>query len=192
MKKENVLKTPVSCPECGREFPNVYSLAGHKQHCRAKNATTGSPNVDHLKGHRGWAKDKTLNDFDEIFCGNSRFSTGYVKKVIQRESIITYECSSCGISDWRDAPIVLEIDHINGNSRDHRLENLRYLCPNCHSQTPTWRGRNKNSGNKKVSDERLVELLKHNNNRQALIKAGLAAKGGNYNRCNKLRKQHGL
>jgi hypothetical protein len=66
-------------------------------------------------------------------------------------------------------------------------DNLRALCPNCHSQTDTWRGRNKNSGYKKVSDETLLELLTTESSiRQALLKAGLAAKGNNYDRAKTL------
>lgn len=51
-------------------------------------------------------------------------------------------CSICGISEWHGKRITLEVDHINGSPRDNSLENLRLLCPNCHSTTPTWRGRN--------------------------------------------------
>jgi len=53
------------------------------------------------------------------------------------------QCAFCGISaQWRGAPLVLEIDHVNGRHNDNRAENLRFLCPNCHSQTETFCGRN--------------------------------------------------
>jgi hypothetical protein len=98
------------------------------------------------------------------------------------------KCYECGLSDtWNGKPITLEIDHINGNSLDHRVENLRLLCPNCHSQTSYFRGRNINTGSKKVSDSTLISSLKRNDNiRQALLEVGLAAKGGNYYRCKRL------
>jgi hypothetical protein len=60
------------------------------------------------------------------------------------ESNIEYKCSECGISEWNGNPLTLEVDHKNGDWSDCTLENLRFLCPNCHSQTDTHSGRDKN------------------------------------------------
>jgi 5-methylcytosine-specific restriction endonuclease McrA len=49
-----------------------------------------------------------------------------------------YECSICGISEWLGERIILQVDHADGDRKNNRLDNLRLLCPNCHSQTPTW------------------------------------------------------
>lgn len=50
-------------------------------------------------------------------------------------------CDICGIKEWNGRSITLELDHVNGDNRNHSRENLRILCPNCHSQTPTYRNR---------------------------------------------------
>ena len=56
------------------------------------------------------------------------------------------KCSGCGIFNWRGKDLSLTIEHIDGNGRNHKEENLTLLCPNCHSQTPTFAGRNKGKG----------------------------------------------
>lgn len=96
-------------------------------------------------------------------------------------------CLFCKNSEWMGQKIVLELDHIDGNSFNNTRENLRLLCPNCHSQTHTWRGRNINSGSKKVSDPELLDaILTTKNIHSALVKVNLAPKGGNYERAKKL------
>ena len=68
-----------------------------------------------------------------------------------------YECSECGIKNWNNKPISLQLDHINGNNKDNRLENVRWLCPNYHSQTDTWGvGNMSEEGRKKCSTKHCV------------------------------------
>ena len=81
---------------------------------------------------------------EEILVENSPYSDRrQIKKKLVRAGLLSERCSGCGLSDWMGQPITLQLDHINGVSDDHRLENLRLLCPNCHSQTPTFSGRNR-------------------------------------------------
>lgn len=68
-----------------------------------------------------------------------------------------YECSRCHISEWDGEKIVLQLDHIDGNSDDNSLKNLRLMCPNCHSLTPTYKGGNK--GN--LKDTKRNRLHRH-------------------------------
>jgi hypothetical protein len=58
-----------------------------------------------------------------------------------------YRCEGCdNVGEWQGAPLTLHVDHIDGDYRDCRAQNLRFLCPNCHAQTATYAGRNKNRG----------------------------------------------
>jgi len=67
----------------------------------------------------------------------------HVKVRLLRAGLLEDCCAECGLTEWRGAPIALELHHINGDGKDNRLENLAILCPNCHSQTDSWGGRNR-------------------------------------------------
>jgi len=78
----------------------------------------------------------------DILCKNSVYTRGLKDRLIN-EGILINKCAWCGLSDsWNNNPIVLHMDHINGIHDDNRIENLRILCPNCHSQTSTYCGKN--------------------------------------------------
>lgn len=84
---------------------------------------------------------------EEILIENSDYvAIARLKKRLIDANKLEYKCAICGISEWMNKPISLQLDHINGNPRDHRIENLRFLCPNCHSQTETYAGKNKSKG----------------------------------------------
>jgi DNA-binding CsgD family transcriptional regulator/5-methylcytosine-specific restriction endonuclease McrA len=65
-----------------------------------------------------------------------------LKRRLIKAGLLAARCMECGIEEWRGLPLALELHHINGERHDNRLENLALLCPNCHSQTDTWGGRN--------------------------------------------------
>ncbi len=75
----------------------------------------------------------------DLFVENSTSCTSTVKKRIIAEKLLPYECAICGRGPvWKGKELVFVLDHINGVNNDHRLENLRFLCPNCNTQTETF------------------------------------------------------
>ena len=135
-------------------------------------------------------KGQVLMTAEEVFVEGKEWGSQLLRKYLHHYNLKEYKCETevCKISEWHGSHITLELDHISGVRSDNRLSNLRWLCPNCHSQTPTFRGYNKSlTGKKKVSDQELLTALAECVNiRQALQKVGLTAKGGNYERAKKL------
>jgi hypothetical protein len=78
----------------------------------------------------------------ELILKNSRSRCTIKRRLLMAGKLVN-RCDFCGLSEWRGQPLSIQIDHINGVRNDHRIENLRMLCPNCHSQTGTFAGRNK-------------------------------------------------
>lgn len=97
------------------------------------------------QGGKGLSKKDNGNkiNLQDILDGkHPQYQTNKLRIRLIKEGIKEHECESCGIKDWNNNPISLELDHIDGDRTNHSLDNLRILCPNCHSQTSTYRGRN--------------------------------------------------
>lgn len=98
--------------------------------------------ISHFDPARG-----RTTDTSNLFVKSNKRKNGTVRKALIREKLILYKCSECGLENsWNDKELTLQLDHINGDGGDNRLNNLRFLCPNCHSQTDTFTGRNMNGG----------------------------------------------
>lgn len=81
---------------------------------------------------------------DEILKGlHPSYQTFKLKHRLYREGVKKNECEICFVKEWQSMKLECELDHVNGDSSDHRLENLRILCPNCHSQTLTFRNKSR-------------------------------------------------
>ena len=83
-----------------------------------------------------------LDRFMNTLCIDSDKKTPYIKTYCLKYGLLRNECYECGMTEWRGRPAPLELDHINGENTDNRIENLRILCANCHAQTPTYRWKN--------------------------------------------------
>lgn len=91
-------------------------------------------------------KRKPVVNFESI--SNSKITTASLRRCVLRENKLEYKCAICGLNSWLGKPLSLNLDHIDGNRSHNKLENLRWLCPNCDSQQNTFRGKNTKHSNK--------------------------------------------
>lgn len=118
-------------------------------------------NIDfsHFKNNSDVKKSLSIN---EILVENSTYTNNFsLKKKLFKLSLLKNICYICGLSpEWNKIPLSLQLDHINGISNDHRIENLRILCPNCHSQTNNFAGKNKKIKKKvKIKKARKTKII---------------------------------
>jgi hypothetical protein len=183
-----------------RQVLDKLNLTGGGSQATIKKAVNDlGIDTSHFTGQL-WSKGKTALDdarltkknIDGFFTENSVVSPAYIRKLLLKHKLIPYKCV-CGIEDiWQETPISLQLDHIDGDRKNNSLDNLRFMCPNCHSQTPTYGGKNKGAcGTGKVSDEDMIEALNGSKNiRQALLSVGLD-NGRNYARAKRLKRKYG-
>ena len=115
-------------------------------------------NIDysHFKGY-AWNKGETAKEIISDFGVVNKRS---IKEILLKER--PYKCERCGISEWLDEKITLQVYHIDGNSSHNTRDNLMLLCPNCHSQTDNWCHKNVNR-NTNISDEEFKQVLNNSN-----------------------------
>ena len=102
-------------------------------------------NVDHLYNNfrNRHAQRISMPDLSSVMTVDSGYSRGSLKRRLLKNGMLKNKCYECGLTpEWNNKILVLVLDHINGVSNDHRLKNLRMLCPNCNSQQITFSGRN--------------------------------------------------
>lgn len=93
------------------------------------------------RGLRPCSRDRE-DVIKDLLVKGSTVPSGNLRKLLIKFKLLPYECQECALLPaWRDAPLSLHLDHINGDRYDNQLSNLRFLCPNCHSQTPNFGGK---------------------------------------------------
>jgi len=137
---------------------------------------------------------KIKENFNKILQGviKTQYNTA-LRNHILNNNVFEYKCNRCGIINWNNENITLEIEHKDGDNWNNKKDNLELLCPNCHSQTSTFRKRKNIRVKKQITDDEILEQLKNCTNiNQVLINLKLSNSGGNYKRVHKIIKLNGL
>jgi DNA-binding CsgD family transcriptional regulator len=114
--------------------------AGHTvEQCRARYGFSRASWSDAVR--RGDIKPRPRAMPIDVLLSAAR-NRANLKRRLVGAGLLETICGRCGLRDWQGMPISLQLHHLNGMRSDHRLENLALLCPNCHSQTDTYSGRN--------------------------------------------------
>jgi hypothetical protein len=130
---------------CSDSYKNFLSKLGYSSSGNAYRHTKkylDSVGVDYSKLTKDkWSsKEKSI---EEVFISGINFCNKSLKIKILKYGLLDYVCVICDNNgEWMGEKLSLHLDHINGDSTDNRIENLRFLCPNCHSQTETYAGKN--------------------------------------------------
>ncbi len=102
-------------------------------------------NISHFKG-QAWNKDAKLPTkytLDDYLLNKRPIQSYKLKNRLLNDRSLSAVCSNCNNESRLNQPILLELDHINGNNKENRINHLRLLCPNCHTLTPTYRSKNR-------------------------------------------------
>ena len=117
-----------------------YDSGASYRKCRARFGFTHATWIRAVKAGRIVPRPSAYWTTEEALANSKSRIT--IKRHLLKAGIIVNRCDWCGLTEWRGRPLSIQIDHVNGIRDDHRLENLRMLCPNCHSQTDTFAARN--------------------------------------------------
>lgn len=142
--------------------------------------------TSHFFELNGIPHNKAIFDYSRFKKGNAIKSANMLNALVNLRG---RKCECCGNEFWQNHPIPLEVHHIDGNNLNNILDNLQILCPNCHAFTENYRGKNilQKEKREEILEEDFKKALEESPNiRQALIKLGLAPKGGNYTRANEI------
>jgi len=123
----------------------IYDLLPKGGNTRTLKNRLDHDNIDYSHIIQGKSSNKNRKFFVnkipliDVLVENSSYNRGRLKNRLINQNLLENKCSGCGLDPfWNGNKLILQLDHINGISNDNRLNNLRLLCPNCHSQTDTF------------------------------------------------------
>lgn len=146
---DDIFKTYVAESKTWTELAQKcgYNNTGNKTVIK-KRIESMNIDVAHLPHGHNWAAGtiKMVNikySLNDILKENSKYSSMVgLKKRLMKELNWEHKCHCCNLTEWQGKPIPLEMEHKNGVHNDNRIENLAFLCPNCHALTDTYKGKN--------------------------------------------------
>lgn len=151
-----------SYSDCLRKL-GLGTRGGHSTDVIKKRIKELGCTTEHFKqtNSSGWIPHKLV--LEDVFAQNSCTNSSHtVRKLVLRHNLLPYKCALCGITEWAGKPISLQLHHENGIKTDNRLENLKFLCPNCHAQTDNYGSKNKQT--QPTQTKRIVvENISHKN-----------------------------
>lgn len=143
LENETRLRQVLSESENFADALSKFKLTATSGNYKTLNKYIKLYNIEFKGNKRIKSNIKKLYSNEQCFKENSTIARHHVKKRIIKEDLIEYKCKCGNTGEWQGKPLVLQLEHKNGVNDDNRIENLTFICPNCHTQTNTYAAKNK-------------------------------------------------